>query len=128
MGDVKPRDIKLCDVTAVTSRDTRVPWLSPTTTTMAPAVSSQMTLKRIHREIADVAKEDLGPITLGPTSDNLFVWKGSLPGPQGSPYEGGVFDVDVVLGNDYPYVIFFTMSPVLERDGVDGLLGSQHRK
>lgn len=67
-------------------------------------MASTMTLKRIHREIADVAKEDLGPITLRPTSDNLFLWKGSIPGPQGSPYEGGVFAVDVVLANDYPYV------------------------
>ena len=63
-----------------------------------------MTLKRIHREIADVAKEDLGQITLVPTPDNLFVWKGSIPGPQGSPYEGGVFGVDLVLASDYPCV------------------------
>jgi len=85
------------------SRDARVS-LTPTTTTttMAPVLSSQMTLKRIRREIADVAKEDLGSITLVPTTDNLFAWKGSIPGPQGSPYEGGVFNVDVVLGNDYP--------------------------
>lgn len=60
-----------------------------------------MTLKRINREIADVKKEDLGSITLVPT-DNLFIWKGSIPGPSGSPYEGGVFVVDVVLGADYP--------------------------
>lgn len=70
---------------------------------MAPVISSQMTLKRIHREIADVAREDLGSITLGPT-DSLFVWKGSIPGPAGSPYEKGVFGVDVVLGTDYPCV------------------------
>jgi len=69
---------------------------------MPPPVSSQMSLKRIHREIADVKKEDLGPITLSPT-DNLFVWKGSIPGPQASPYEGGVFNVDVVLATDYPF-------------------------
>lgn len=70
---------------------------------MPPAVSSQMTIKRISREIADVAKEDLGSITLKPAAgDNLFVWKGSIPGPQGSPYEGGVFEVDVILGTDYP--------------------------
>jgi len=70
---------------------------------MAPVISSQMTLKRIQREIADVAKEDLGQITLVPTPDNLFVWKGSIPGPQGSPYEGGVFGVDLVLASDYPF-------------------------
>lgn len=60
-----------------------------------------MTMKRIHREIADVAREDLGPITLAPT-DSLFVWKGSIPGPAGSPYESGIFGVDVTLATDYP--------------------------
>ncbi|KAF7984122.1 hypothetical protein HWV62_16750 [Athelia sp. TMB] len=68
---------------------------------MPPQVSSAMTLKRIHREVADVAREDLGAITLAPT-DSLFIWKGSIPGPAGSPYEMGVFGVDVVLGTDYP--------------------------
>ncbi|KAJ7720301.1 ubiquitin-conjugating enzyme/RWD-like protein [Mycena maculata] len=60
------------------------------------------TLKRIHREIADVKKEDLGQITLVP-SDDLFVWCGTLPGPEGSVYEGGVFNIAVDLPPDYPF-------------------------
>ncbi|KAJ7148668.1 ubiquitin-conjugating enzyme/RWD-like protein [Mycena crocata] len=60
------------------------------------------TMKRIHREISDVKKEDLGQITLVP-SDNLFVWTGTLPGPEGSVYEGGVFNVAVNLPPDYPF-------------------------
>ncbi len=64
----------------------------------------QTTLKRIHREIADLKKEDLGNITLVPSSDSLFVWKARLPGPEGSVYEGGFFDVDISLAHDYPYV------------------------
>lgn len=60
-------------------------------------------MRRIHREIADVKKEDLGSITLAPTHDNLYRWKGTIPGPQGSPYEGGVFNVDIHLGPDYPF-------------------------
>ena len=61
-----------------------------------------MTLKRIHREVADLAKEDLGPITLAPADDNMFVWKATIPGPQGSCYEGGIFNVEITLENDYP--------------------------
>jgi len=64
----------------------------------------QMTLKRIHREIADVRKEDLGNIVLAPSEDDLFLWKGTIPGPEGSCYEGGIFNVDVKLARDYPYV------------------------
>ncbi|KAF7368941.1 hypothetical protein MVEN_00220300 [Mycena venus] len=60
------------------------------------------TLKRINKEIADVKKEDLGDITLVP-SDDLFVWNGTLPGPEGSVYEGGVFNIAVNLPSDYPF-------------------------
>ncbi|KAJ7219048.1 ubiquitin-conjugating enzyme/RWD-like protein [Mycena pura] len=60
------------------------------------------TLKRIHREILDVQKEDLGSITLTP-SDNLFVWSGTLPGPEGSVYDGGVFNFTINLPPDYPF-------------------------
>ncbi|KAJ7471283.1 ubiquitin-conjugating enzyme/RWD-like protein, partial [Mycena galericulata] len=60
------------------------------------------TLKRIHREISDVKKEDLGDITLVP-SDDLFVWCGTLPGPEGSVYEGGVFNIAINLPPDYPF-------------------------
>jgi len=59
-------------------------------------------MKRIHREISDVKKEDLGDITLVP-SDDLFVWCGTLPGPEGSVYEGGVFHIAVNLPPDYPF-------------------------
>ncbi|KAG8221586.1 ubiquitin-conjugating enzyme/RWD-like protein [Butyriboletus roseoflavus] len=63
----------------------------------------QMTMKRIHREIADAQKEDLGAITLAPTQDSLYRWKATIPGPQGSPYEGGVYNVDIQLAHDYPF-------------------------
>lgn len=68
------------------------------------------TLKRIHREIADLKKEDLGNITLGPSDDSLFHWKATIPGPEGSVYEGGAFNVDINLAHDYPYVNFFSCS------------------
>jgi len=52
-------------------------------------------MKRIHRESADIKKEDLEEIRLAPTESNIniYVWKGSMPGPQGSVYKGGVFEV-----------------------------------
>ncbi|KAG1903248.1 ubiquitin-conjugating enzyme/RWD-like protein [Suillus fuscotomentosus] len=70
---------------------------------MPPAPSTAMTVKRIHREVADAKKEDLGSITLAPSTDNLFRWTGTIPGPQGSPYEGGVFNINIQLANDYPF-------------------------
>ncbi|KAF5366229.1 hypothetical protein D9758_005769 [Tetrapyrgos nigripes] len=68
-----------------------------------PAGASTTTIKRIHREVADLKKEDMGAITLAPSEDNLFLWKGTIPGPEGSVYEGGVFNVEVQLSGDYPF-------------------------
>ncbi|KAH9061153.1 ubiquitin-conjugating enzyme/RWD-like protein [Lactarius vividus] len=80
---------------------------------MSTARFSGTTLKRIHREIADLKKEDLGGISVGPISaDKPFLWKARIPGPEGSVYEGGVFSVEITLGHDYPFsapkVLFLT--------------------
>ncbi|KAI0319702.1 ubiquitin-conjugating enzyme/RWD-like protein [Amylostereum chailletii] len=69
---------------------------------MAPG-GPGMSLKRIHREIADLKREDLGKIALGPVSDaSPYVWKARIPGPEGSVYEGGVFEAEIQLPQDYP--------------------------
>ena len=71
-----------------------------------------MALKRIHKEIADIKKEDLGGMTIEPT-DNLFLWNASIPGQEGSPYEGGLFRLEIHLPPDYPCVttIFTVAEP-----------------
>ena len=76
-----------------------------------------MTLKRIHREISDIQKEDLGKITLGPQDiDNPFSWRARIPGPEGSVYEGGVFDVEIQLANDYPYVSKYSPVGLIDKE------------
>ena len=49
-------------------------------------------------------KETSGLEVTLPDESNLMHWKGSLKGPQGTPYEGGVFVVDIQLPPDYPFV------------------------
>ena len=39
-----------------------------------------------------------------PDEGNLMHWKGTLKGPTGTPYEGGVFKIDIQLPSDYPFV------------------------
>jgi ubiquitin-protein ligase len=69
-------------------------------------ITTQTTLKRIHREISDLKKEDLGDISVGPVSnENPFLWRARIPGPEGSVYEGGVFNVEITLTPDYPCVL-----------------------
>ncbi|KAL3902496.1 MAG: hypothetical protein SGPRY_012047, partial [Prymnesium sp.] len=35
---------------------------------------------------------------------NPLHWKGAIKGPIGTPYEGGLFRIDIVLPSDYPFV------------------------
>jgi len=74
------------------------PMLMPPT----PAPSA-MTLKRIKREIKDLQQEDMGDIRLSPSEQSMLQWDGSIPGPSGSPYEGGVFEFILALPHDYPF-------------------------
>ena len=55
-------------------------------------------------QIRDVEKEDMGDITLKPSESNVFNWTATIPGPEGSVYEGGVFKLAITLPPDYPYV------------------------
>ncbi|OIR55583.1 MAG: ubiquitin conjugating enzyme E2, partial [Amphiamblys sp. WSBS2006] len=35
--------------------------------------------------------------------NNLFKWKATMKGPEGTLFEGGIFDLDVTLPEDYPF-------------------------
>ncbi len=57
--------------------------------------------------------ESPGNCTAGPVhDDNVYKWTGSIIGPEGSPYAGGVFWLDIEFPVDYPFkpprVIFTT--------------------
>ncbi|EGG08869.1 uncharacterized protein MELLADRAFT_47703 [Melampsora larici-populina 98AG31] len=68
-------------------------------------MGSHSTLKRINRELTELKKElPEGILSAGPKSDsNLFEWVGSIAGPVGSCYEGGVFHFNIILPHDYPF-------------------------
>ncbi|KAN0105335.1 ubiquitin-conjugating enzyme [Russula decolorans] len=65
---------------------------------------SDLRLRRITKEIArcnnDYKTEN---ISVELMDDSPFHLRGSLQGPQDSPYEGGNFEVDIVLPDNYPF-------------------------
>jgi ubiquitin-protein ligase len=73
---------------------------------MPPSAVNKTTLKRINKEIADIQKAqksgEMGDILLQPNESNMHLWTGWLPGPPGSPYEGGHFEISIELPKDYP--------------------------
>ncbi|CAM9799327.1 unnamed protein product [Discosporangium mesarthrocarpum] len=62
-------------------------------------------LKRLRKEI--LALKKTGPdddIVLDPSDDDVRLWKAHIRGPQGTPFEGGVFELKVLVGQEYPLV------------------------
>jgi ubiquitin-conjugating enzyme E2 A len=65
---------------------------------------SKAALLRLARDLK-VFEEDRGPdgVCAGLVDDdNLYVWEASIFGPEGSPWEGGVFSISMVFPETYP--------------------------
>lgn len=62
-------------------------------------------LNRIKKELKDCNKDpDISGIKAELVGEDHLHWTGTLKGPIDTPYAGGVFTVDIVLPNDYPFV------------------------
>jgi ubiquitin-protein ligase len=59
---------------------------------------------RLLKELKEVSKDDTSGIKAAPVIEgNLRHLKGTIPGPTGTPYEGGVFEIDIVIPKQYPF-------------------------
>jgi ubiquitin-conjugating enzyme E2 D/E len=62
-----------------------------------------MALKRITIEYNEIIKDAFDGYTASPLNDNLFNWQAKILGPEDSPYEGGIFYLDIHFPKDYPF-------------------------
>ncbi|EDO07423.1 Ubiquitin-conjugating enzyme family protein [Babesia bovis T2Bo] len=58
---------------------------------------------RLERELNDIQKELDGPVDAHTVENNIFKWKGYIKGPIQTPYEGGLFILNIDIPDDYPY-------------------------
>ena len=59
-------------------------------------------LRRLTKELQEIRKDPPLNISAGPINDNLFEWEAVLLGPTETPYEGGVFVLNIHISKDYP--------------------------
>jgi ubiquitin-conjugating enzyme (huntingtin interacting protein 2) len=60
---------------------------------------------RLTKELKEVSKEDdVSGVRAVPLNlNNNRHLLGTIQGPGGTPYEGGVFEVDIVIPSQYPF-------------------------
>jgi ubiquitin-protein ligase len=65
----------------------------------SPAIAS----KRLMHEYENLTSEAPEGITAGPVSeDDIFLWEALIQGPEGTPFEGGIFPAELKFPKDYP--------------------------
>eukprot|EP00271_Cylindrocystis_brebissonii_P008995 TRINITY_DN23569_c0_g1_i1.p1 TRINITY_DN23569_c0_g1~~TRINITY_DN23569_c0_g1_i1.p1 ORF type:complete len:203 (+),score=37.27 TRINITY_DN23569_c0_g1_i1:370-978(+) len=66
--------------------------------------SNMLDYHRVQKEVEEIHKDkSLSGVSVKLVGDDLSKMKGFVNGPPDTPYEGGVFVVDISLPGDYPF-------------------------
>lgn len=74
---------------------------------LVPIVSvstmSSVAQKRLFHEYKNLSTNPPDGITAGPViEDDMYYWEALIQGPEGTPFEGGVFAAEMKFPKDYP--------------------------
>ena len=61
------------------------------------------TVQRITKELKEFKTDPPTNCSAGLINDDIYNWQATIIGPDDSPYQGGVFTLNIVLSNEYPF-------------------------
>ncbi|ORY31365.1 ubiquitin-conjugating enzyme/RWD-like protein [Naematelia encephala] len=64
---------------------------------------SNVSTRRIQKELAELANEPLKNIEIVPNENNMQHWTVTITGPSGTPYKGGKFIMTVEFTLEFPF-------------------------
>ena len=62
-----------------------------------------MSIRRLRKEYADIKSSPPLNCSAGTIDDDLYHWNATIIGPSDSPYEGGVFQLDIHFPMNYTF-------------------------
>jgi len=66
-------------------------------------MASSIASRRLFHEYKNLTSFPPDGITAGPVSeDDIFLWEALIQGPDGTPFEGGVYPAELKFPKDYP--------------------------
>ena len=61
-------------------------------------------VSRINNELRRITRDLHGSnITAGPSGSDIYHWKAVITGPSDTPYQDGVFSLNIHFPSDYPW-------------------------
>ena len=60
-------------------------------------------LPRLRKELANIIKNPPSNCSAQMVNDNYFHWKAQIFGPEGTPYYGGIFNLEINFPTEYPF-------------------------
>ena len=58
---------------------------------------------RLGKELMEMHKKPPNNCSASLVGDDLYHWRSILIGPEGTPYEGGTFELDIHFPSNYPF-------------------------